>query len=52
LGEILKNREGVEKVLMVPDDCELMAIVALGHPAEGGGQISRKGLNEVIISRQ
>ena len=52
LGEILKNRENVEKILEVPESCELMAVVALGHPAEGRGKGSRRPIAEVIISRK
>jgi nitroreductase len=52
LGEILNNRETVEKILEVPDSCELMAVVALGHPAERRGKESRRALDRVIISRR
>jgi nitroreductase len=52
LGEILKNRQAVEKLLAVPDGCELMAVVALGRPAETRGAGSRKPLSEVIIGRK
>jgi nitroreductase len=52
LGEILNNREAVEKILDVPESCELMAVVALGHPAEGRGKGSRRTIDRVIISRR
>jgi len=52
LGEILKNREQVENLLEVPDGVELMAVVALGHPAEKPGQGTRKPLGQVIIARK
>jgi len=52
LGEVLKNREQVEKLLEVPDGVELMAVVALGHPAEKPGKGTRKPLDQVIIGRQ
>lgn len=51
LGEILKNRESVEKMLEVPADYELMAIIALGHPAEEKGKGRRRPITEVIIKR-
>lgn len=51
LGEILKNRGSVEEILRVPKDCELMAVIALGHPAEEKGPGSRKPLEEVVIGR-
>ena len=52
LGEILKNRQAVEKILEVPEDCELMAVMALGHPAEAGGGGSRKPMDQMILSRK
>ncbi len=47
LGEILKNREKVEKLLKVPDSWEFMALISLGYPAKEG-RSSRRPLNEVI----
>lgn len=52
LGEVLKNRKQVEKLLEVPDGVELMAVVALGHPAEKPGKGTRKPLDQVIIGRK
>jgi len=52
LGEILNNREPVEKILDVPESCELMAVVALGHPSENKGKGSRRGIDQVILSRK
>ncbi len=52
LGEILKNREAVEESLEVPESCELMAVIALGHPAEEKGEGSRRPLDEVILGRK
>lgn len=52
LGEILKNREEVEKILGVPKGMELMAVVALGHTTEKGGQGDRRQLSEVILARK
>jgi nitroreductase len=52
LGEILKNRESVEELLKVPESCELMAVIALGHPAEKKGAGSRRPLDEVILGRK
>ena len=48
LGEILKNKDEVSKTLKAPKNLELMAIIALGHPAEKGGNARRKNLEEVI----
>lgn len=33
LGEILKNADGVRRLLGLSENLELMAVVALGHPA-------------------
>lgn len=46
LGEILKNREKVEKLLKVPPSWELMAVVSTGYPARGGSS-SRRPIDEV-----
>ncbi len=50
LGEILKSKEEVLKLIGGGKDLELMAVVALGHPAEKGGKGSRKGLDKTVIS--
>lgn len=52
LGEILKNREPVERILEVPETSELMAVIALGRPDESGGKGTRKSIDEVIIGRK
>jgi len=49
LGEILKNKEQVAKILNAPDNFELMAIIALGHPAEKGGRAYRKTMEEIVF---
>ena len=49
LGEILRNRDSVERILEVPQSCELMAIIAFGHPAESGGEGNRKPTDQVVI---
>ena len=49
LGEILNRREEVERCLDVPEHCELMAVVALGHPDETKGRGNRMPLEEVLI---
>lgn len=49
LGEILKNAEAVRKVLELPENLELMAVVALGHPQRRDQTSSRKPLEEVIL---
>ena len=52
LGEILKHREEVEEILGVSETLELMAVIALGHPAEEKGSGKRKPLEEVIVARK
>ena len=49
LGEILKRREEVEKLLEVPEPYELMAVVAFGRPAQDAPSGKRKPLSEVIL---
>ena len=51
LGEILKNRESVEEILEAPKNCELMAVIALGFPAERRGTGTRKAVDQVVIGR-
>jgi nitroreductase len=52
LGEVLKNRKPVERMLEVPGKSELMAIIALGRPDESGGEGTRRSIDEVIIGRK
>ena len=52
LGEILNKREKVEEILEVPENNELMAVIALGHPAESKGPGQRKPIEEVITARK
>jgi len=47
LGEILNRREDVERTLKV--EHELMAVIALGHPAKPGKDAERRSLGELII---
>ena len=49
LGEILKNAEGVRTHLGMPEHLELMAVVALGHPAAKSQTSTRKGLADVLL---
>ena len=52
LGEILKSKDKVSKILNAPENLELMAVIALGHPAEKDGKASRKGLEEVVFLKR
>jgi len=49
LGEILKNAEGARTLLGLPEDLELMAVVALGHPAAKSRASTRKAVPEVLV---
>lgn len=47
LGEILKNKEIVNKVLGAPDSLELMGVIALGHPVHKKMVSERKELDKL-----
>ncbi len=49
LGEILKNAQAVRKLLDLPETMELMAVVALGHPAPGTHSSKRREVAEVLL---
>ncbi|MDD5154852.1 MAG: nitroreductase [Desulfovibrionales bacterium] len=49
LGEILKNKDRVREIVFLPSHLELMAIVAIGHPAHHNQTSERKGLEELIL---
>ena len=49
LGEILKNSVGVRNLLGLSEKLDLMAVLALGHPAHRDQNSSRKALEEVIV---
>lgn len=51
LGEILNQRNQVEKFLEVPDSYELMAVLAIGYPQARQRSSSRKPLTELIFKR-
>jgi nitroreductase len=52
LGEILKNKEKVSQLLQAPETLELMAVIALGHPAEKIGKGSRKSVEEILFLKK
>ena len=49
LGEILKNSDQVRDLMSLPEDLELMAVLALGHPAHRNQTSTRKSIEEVIV---
>ncbi len=49
LGEILKNAQRIRILLGLPKDLELMAVIAVGHPARRDQTSTRRPLDEVIV---
>jgi nitroreductase len=49
IGEILKNRDEVVKILDLPQRLELMAVAAIGHPAHQNQSSHRRPLEELIV---
>jgi nitroreductase len=49
LGEILNKKDQVNRIIEVNDDHDLMAIVAVGHPADRVRSSKRKELGSLII---
>lgn len=52
LGEILKNKDRFLDLTGAGSELELMAVVALGHPAEKAEKGSRKDIQQTIIIRK
>jgi nitroreductase len=49
LGEILKNKDRVRDLLELPERLELMAVVAVGHPAHRNQSSHRRPVEEVLV---
>ena len=49
LGQILKNKEEVNRILGLDSRLDLMAVVAIGHPLHRSQSSHRKQLREVIV---
>jgi len=49
MGEILKNKDRVAQALNLPERLELMAVVAVGHPAHHSHQSHRRPIEELIL---
>nr|WP_321497923.1 nitroreductase [uncultured Methanolobus sp.] len=52
LGEILNQSDKVNLILSCPDSLELMAVIAIGKPAESGKSPSRKELEDIVFSEK
>ena len=52
LGEILKNKDKMLEFIGGPNVLELMAVIALGHPAEKGGKGMRQDLHQTVFFRK
>lgn len=49
LGQILKNKEEVRKILALEEHLDLMAVIALGRPAPGERSSQRKPIEDFIL---
>ena len=49
LGQILKNKKAVNEVLAIEEDHDLMALLAIGHPAHHRQKSTRKPLDHFIL---
>lgn len=49
LGEILNQQEDVDAILNAPENVELMAVIAIGHPVERERASSRKDIEEIAF---
>jgi nitroreductase len=49
LGQILKNKLEVNKILGLADNFDLMAVVALGHPSHRNQKSRRKEISELLL---
>jgi nitroreductase len=52
IGEILKRKEEVNRVLDAPDYLELMAVISAGYPIERKRSSSRKDLKEITYKEK
>jgi len=50
LGQILKNKLEVNKILGLAENFDLMAVVALGYPAHRNQKSKRKEVSELLLT--
>ncbi len=51
LGQILKNKAEVNRILGLADNFDLMAVVALGHPLHRNQKSRRKDMSELLLKQ-
>lgn len=51
LGEIIKSNNQIKQLLGLPQELELMAVIAMGYPEENPAATKRKELKELIVYR-
>lgn len=49
IGEILKNKDQILEILGLPGRLELMAVVAVGHPAHRNQSSHRRPIEELML---
>lgn len=49
LGEILNQKDQVNRIIDIGDNHDLMAIIAIGHPTNRNQSSKRKDINNLII---
>ena len=52
LGQILKNKDRFLELVGSPDDLELMAVLAIGHPSGKSGTGKRKEASESVFFKK
>jgi nitroreductase len=52
LGEIINRKEKVSQYLDLAGEFEIMAVVAVGYPAENPAEVARRPLKELLIERE
>ncbi len=52
IGEILKNKDDIVRVLGAPERLEPMAVIAVGHPAHRKQSSHRRPVEELIIQEK
>jgi len=49
LGEILKNSNKIRTILEIPEEYDLLAVIAIGHPAHREQKSHRKDITEILL---